>query len=268
MAILTSRAIQDLILDSAAFLTDQQGQDLVRRLNRTDDQALQAEWELIILSALSRDGILVHEPELGGSRKLDFSFEHSESGMRFVGDVTMLSDDSTERDPTDFFVETLIARLRRDHVHGQLSIRLDREQVGNKVRPRLPHHHELSRFVFGVEFQNFVRRVRANPGATHQSTIQNPKAGFSIAYAPGPSRISLTGIGTKMPRDLNRNIVRNALEKKNDQIRHSGHAQGDGCRCLSFVTAIVPRLRCSGLGKRTQGMKSFLGFWQPTPRLT
>jgi hypothetical protein len=232
MAILTSRAIQDLLDEATAFLNQEQGQSLVRRLNTKDSTALEAEWELIILSALYREGDLVHEPLLGGSSKLDFSFEHADTGLKVAGDVTALSDDAIERSTTGYLTETLIKRLDKEDVHGQISIEFDYEESADAIRPRLPFPQEFSRYVFGAEFQEFVRAVRANPSGIHHMKVNNAKAGLWVSYAPGPWRHTMRSRNIRMPRNPAKNVVYNALQDKKDQIKKSGHLQKDGLRCI------------------------------------
>jgi hypothetical protein len=242
MAILTSRAIQDLLYEAAAFLNQEQGHSLVRRLNRNDPAALEAEWELLILSALYREGDLVHEPALGGTSNLDFGFEHAGSGIKVAGDVTAVSDDAIERNSTDYLTGVLIKRLNKEDVHGQISVELDYEESADSIRPRLPFPQEFSRYVFGAEFQNFVRAVRANPTGTHRLEINNAKAGLWISYAPGPSRQMMRLRNIRMPRDLTKNVVFSALQKKKDQIKRSGHQEKDGFRCIVLCDAACAAL--------------------------
>ena len=64
---LARRSIQRLLDGSAAYLDLPQINRFVTHLNRNNPDSLEAEWELIILAALSSIGIVQHEPNLGGS---------------------------------------------------------------------------------------------------------------------------------------------------------------------------------------------------------
>ena len=69
MAILTRRGLIDL-LDEAPIERNLLNRHFIHRLNLLDDQSLATEWELIILSALSRVGLVECEPDLDGSIQL------------------------------------------------------------------------------------------------------------------------------------------------------------------------------------------------------
>lgn len=61
-----------LTQEASGFLSEEQVQCLVNRLNTSSEDALAADWELIVLSALSYVGTVQHEPDLGGTRKVNF----------------------------------------------------------------------------------------------------------------------------------------------------------------------------------------------------
>jgi len=86
--------------------------------------------------------------------------------------------------------------------------------------------------IFGVDFHNFTRAVRAHPAEVHHLKIDNAKAGLSISYAPGLWRHTTRSRDVRMPRNLTKNVVYSALRDKKDQIKRSGHQEGDGYRCI------------------------------------
>jgi hypothetical protein len=252
MALLTARELQNLLDEATAFLRADQGKKLAERLNRKDSKALAAEWELIFLSALYREGSLVHEPDFGGPSKLDFLFEHGESDMKVVGDVTAVSDDAVQRNSIDLLSRLLPKKLDEMGIRGQLSVRVDCEAKGQGVVPRLPPLHEFRKYIFGSQFNGFALAIRANPGGNHQVRIDNEKAGLSIAYSNGGWNLSMSYQNIRGPRDLQKNVLANALEKKNDQIKNATRDFHSRSGRLEFSVEVFDRK--TGIGEAMEDL--------------
>lgn len=84
MALLARRAIQTLIDDFSGPPEGLRG--LVNRLNGEPREAIAAEWELIIISALDRVGLIAYEPTFGGASNAGFPFPRSHRIARGGGD--------------------------------------------------------------------------------------------------------------------------------------------------------------------------------------
>jgi hypothetical protein len=233
MAILTARSVQSLLDESCAFLTAKHVGDLATRLNNPVN-ALAAEWELIVLSAMSYIGVVEHEPQFAGSRRIDFLFDHATNGLRIVGDITSVSDAALQRNSVDYFSRALTAFLDRNGIKGRLSIGIDCVSGENdSVLPRLPNPHEMKPHIFASsEFRKFVSDIKGRLGETHQVRIDNGFAGLSIIYSPGRWGLTMRYSDIRSPRDIERNVLFNALKDKAAQISRSGHTRGDGFRCV------------------------------------
>jgi hypothetical protein len=121
MAILTRRGLIEP-LDEAPVNTELLKKHFICRLNALDDQSLATEWELIILNALSRVGLVDYEPALGGTSNLDFKFTAT-SGLRLIGDVTYLSDDEAIRtNPIQSLADEIQRRMGKLGIRGELLI--------------------------------------------------------------------------------------------------------------------------------------------------
>jgi len=231
MAILTARSLDGLLQESVGFLDDEQLLRLTERLNQADGDALSAEWELIVLTALSYCGVVEHEPKCTGSRKLDFGFSQPATGIKIVGDITAPSDDEVQKNSVGFLSLELNRLLEKYGIRGQTLVSVVGEALKDRsVRPCLPDPHEFKRYVFNAEFQGFIKKVLADPGRTHILSIENARAKLSIQLSPGQWTQTMTYRNFKMPRDIINNVVHHAVKRKHDQIKDSGHAEGDGWR--------------------------------------
>ena len=234
MAILTARSVRNVLQEASGFLSEEQTQRLVDRLNAGGDDALAAEWELIVLAALSYVGVVQHEPEFGGARKLDFRFDQPATGLKIVGDVTALSDDEILVNSVNYLSTELSRRLDMLGIRGQTAISVAVGEVGpgGSVQPRLPHPHEFRRYVFNKEFVTFAKGIITNPGGAHVLEINNEKAELSVQFSPGAWTTMISYRDFRMPRDIVNNIIHHALRRKHDQIKGAGHSEGDGLRCV------------------------------------
>jgi hypothetical protein len=233
MAMLTARSVQSLLDESCSFLTAKQVNDLATRLNDTN-LALAAEWELIILSALSRVGSNQHEPEFPGPRKIDFRFEEPRTGLRLVGDITAVSDHLIQTNSTDYLAQAVWRYLEKRGISGGLSLGVDSEEAAHgNIKPKLPSPHEFKASIFDdPAFKTFVTSIRANPNASHTVRVLNDKAGVSIIYSPGRRTTSVSSASVRVPRDIEKNVLFSAVAGKASQINESGHVRSDGWRCV------------------------------------
>jgi len=103
MSIFPRRVIQELLNENRDFLSPEQVDDHVKKLNSQNNNSLDTIWEVVILNALSKIGQVIHEKEYEGSSKPDVYFE-SNNIEPFVADITAISDDSYEKEnPTNYF---------------------------------------------------------------------------------------------------------------------------------------------------------------------
>jgi len=133
MAIFSRRTVDRMLRENAAFLTEEQLDQHVARLNTKGFQSLDAEWEVAVLNACSKLGRVQHEPLLDGTSKLDLLFT-TKDGSKFLADITTVSDEGLEeKEPVEAFNIELKKRLKRAgllFVDGHsLSVRILRPTV-------------------------------------------------------------------------------------------------------------------------------------------
>ncbi|SRR6266568_829809 len=86
MALFSRRCLQRLIDENADFLSPEQLEEHMRRLNHVREEYLSTEWEIAILNCFSKLGNIKHEPkEYGGSRLLDLVFDSP--AIQFGADI-------------------------------------------------------------------------------------------------------------------------------------------------------------------------------------
>lgn len=62
MAVFSRRTVDRMLIENAAFSTEDQLDRVIARLNSTGFQALEAEWEVSVLNAFDKIGNVEHEP--------------------------------------------------------------------------------------------------------------------------------------------------------------------------------------------------------------
>ena len=113
MAVFSRRTVDRMLIENAAFSTEDQLDQVIARLNSTGFQALEAEWEVAVLNTFDKIGNVAHEPPLEGSAKLDLLFTAAD-GSTFLSDITTVSDEGfEEKSPVKAFCLELQERLWR-----------------------------------------------------------------------------------------------------------------------------------------------------------
>lgn len=230
-AMLARRSIQELLNESDAYLTPVQHERLVRRLNRVAPDVIDTEWELIVLASLASAGDVEHEPDLGGSARLDFRFRSPI--VRFVGDVRAISDGTLhlenpiDRLSADF--GRITRELQSEGIEGTLNFRVngvDAAPWKRRYRARLilPRPHEFRRLIFDSRFRDFLTSIRSDPSKVRQHVVENEKASISIVFSPGGNGLRhYTYPPYNIAYDPIRNGIHENLERKAKQIKRAGH---------------------------------------------
>ena len=93
------RSLQRLLYQLNTTLPLEGQKKLAHELDRKNPSALGYEWELVLLYALVQVGNVAYEGEFAsGTTRPDLSFVSAETGIRFVADVTTVSDTGLEED--------------------------------------------------------------------------------------------------------------------------------------------------------------------------
>src|SRR5690349_15444332 len=115
MAIFSRRTLQRALRENQAFLSPDQTRAHIRALDGEGQNVLAIEWEVIVLNAFSKVGVVRHEVDLGGSTRPDLVFQPSATPSEgFVADITTVSESGRERaNPLGWFRDELVRRARK-----------------------------------------------------------------------------------------------------------------------------------------------------------
>jgi hypothetical protein len=227
MALFLRRKIQRRIEEAAAFVPADKLDGLVRRLNLDNKQAIEAQWELAWLTALSRVGDVGYEvPIPSGTSFPDIHFK--QGSFSLVLDVTSASDGGYEEEnPINEFSRAIDQLYRKHHTRGGFSVKIDSEVVGPygdaRVKLFIPGKSELHTFV-RRHFGDFVRNAVANPEVPSSCSAEFRGRVIAMAYNPQqrPYNHGASHLSPNVPYSAKRNPVYNALKAKKEQLKKSG----------------------------------------------
>jgi len=208
--------------ENAEFLTKEQLDQQVARLNANGFQPLDAEWEVGVLNAFGKLGNVVHEPSLQGTAKLDLLFTADDSSS-FLADITSVSDEGfEERSPVKSFYVELQERLKRAGVlykGWRLSIGSHPAKYGEPTIPAIPLRNEFSKEIFNGKFKQFLRAVKEQPQLSATYSVRTSKTAISLTYDPNGQYFTTHGPVYSQALKKNQNPVFNALRLKAKQLK-------------------------------------------------
>src|ERR1051326_5031067 len=188
MAMFARRSLQRLLDELKDTLSPTACAKLAHELNRKDASALGFEWELALLSALARAGDITYEAKSdSGPRRPDITFVEKDGAIRFVADVTTVSDAGLEEEnPVMRFSQSLHRLKRKYRLPGSLNYQVAAVTEGptnynRKTRLKLPKLSDLDKFLaehVGPEFQRIADEKRTAASIT----VNEPGVRFSVTY--------------------------------------------------------------------------------------
>ena len=222
MAIFCRRTVQKMLDENAQFLTKEQLDQQVARLNANRFQPIDAEWEISVLNAFGKLGSVIHEPSLEGTAKLDLLFTADDSS-NFLADITSVSDGGfEERSPVKSFYVELQERLRRAGVlykGWRLSIGSHPAKYGEPTIPAIPPRNEFSKEIFNGKFKQFLRTVKEQPHLSSTLSVRTSKTSISLTYDPNGQYFTTNGPVYSQALKKDQNPVFNALRLKAKQLK-------------------------------------------------
>lgn len=225
MPIFPRRVIQKILTENRQFLSASQVEEHVKKLNNQDHTSIAAVWEVVILNALSKLGVVEHEKEYQGSRKPDIHFK-SPGPYNFVADITAISDENHDKEnPFNYLWENIKSFFSKEGLSTNgLSIDVGNEKIGDygdrKIKLALPEKNDIPRFV-KREFQIIREAIKLAPNQAFKKEIKAGKVSLTVAYNPD-SNDSIGGHASyTMPYSLTKNSLFNRLKKKADQLKNS-----------------------------------------------
>ena len=227
MGLVSRRVMQQLLWECEAVADTS---ELIRRLNGDDALArLAADYEVILLNALSKLGRVRYEPALGGARRADLLFEPPASAARSaLVEITAVSDrDAHKENPVAEFQKELIAFARDLGLEGTgLGVRYSGAREGplgdQKMRLFLPAKSEIRRFARKREIRGFLENIRSVPGRPWKLSLPVPPGTLELSYSPLQGFTTAAMPSFTLAYSVRRNPVANRLEKKVAQLRQSG----------------------------------------------
>ena len=208
-----------MLNENAVFLSKEQLNQHVSKLNRNDFQTLDTEWEVAVLNAFSKMGSVTHEPELEGSGKLDLLF--TKDGLSFLADITSVSDDGFEdKNPFKAFSSDLKERLKKAgllYKGWSLSVGELPIEYGEPRKLALPLRAEFDKEIFNSNFKKFLADIKDHPKQSHTYRVHTVKTSISLSYNPNSHYFNtdLPVYNSALVKD--QNPVFNALRSKAKQ---------------------------------------------------
>jgi len=206
--------------ENDGFLTAMQLDGHVARLNRKDFQALEAEWEVAVLNAFSKLGVVQHEPDLGGAAKLDILFTPDRGpAIGILADITTVSDEGFEEEsPVKAFFVELSKWIDKFGLTGDgFELALGShpaKKFGDNRNAKLPPRGEFAREIFNAKFKAFLKKIKDNRGQPASYYVLTDKTDIRLTYTPGERFFTSTWASYNRATSKTRNPVFNALKSK------------------------------------------------------
>ena len=229
MAIFSRRDVQAAIYQSKDCLTANQLKDLVGRLNGRPSGVLGAEWEAVVLAALSNCG-RISRVKHGGTKEPDVFFRMGQSGsLEFAADITTVSDaHAHEENPYEQF-RNAIQRFLKKAGTSSAGLNFDikhteQGEYGNrKLRLALPAKAEMDSFV-KTELGIFLSGIAKVPDTDAVCRYDQKGICFSLRYDAKKKHVSSSRHSSyTVPYSLQKNTLSNALDDKRKQLKKSGY---------------------------------------------
>jgi hypothetical protein len=227
MLIFSRRALQRLLDALGTIFPREQLEGLVRRLNRPGDDRLPAMWEVTLLFALSRVGLIAYEAQLSSGRKPDLAFTYpGENRIGFFADVTTISDSGLNKDnPVQLLSDELVRITRRvgldpNHIFYDVESRRDGDYGDGKVRLLLPSRGALAR-VINTKILPFLRRIKRENLHAGEIKIEEDGVALRIGYNADQRFMSGGHSSYDVALSLQKNPLWNALRSKADQLKQT-----------------------------------------------
>jgi hypothetical protein len=229
MGIFSRRNIKRILDDNRQFLTKKQLREHVKHLNGNDEiRCVATEWEIAILSALSKIGKVTHEPELPGTTKIDALFTH-DTGTALI-EITAVSDRGLdERNPVDLLSEELMDRVRKHGLnpnHFGLAVKGNSHELflgGPRPRLYIPPSDQFEKRIFNSAFYQFLDTAH-NSGRKALFCPSLDEAGaVNIHYDPAQMFFSSNYLDYTVPFTVHSNPLYNRLWEKTEQLEKAQH---------------------------------------------
>ena len=231
MAIFPRRIVQRCLneIRNLNLLSEEKLNRLIQKeLNSSDPvKSIACEWEVIILSALSKVSEIEYEKNFIEEGRTPDVFCRLPSGTCFLADITTVSDrEAHKENPARYFFQQVREFLDQKGVSSKgIDIRISSDFSGKhrdqKVKLALPQKGEIPKFI-KKNLTSFAEDISSSESEPHQILINDSAIKVKITYTPnsnfsGGGYLSYTSLYS-----LTRNPIFNRLEQKAKQIKKSG----------------------------------------------
>lgn len=264
MPLFVRRVLQRILDASAGLLTRDQLAEHVKRLNASGSRVLQTEWEVVLIHAFSRLGMVAYERPLSNGTKPDLTV--TSPAWSFVAEIVTVSDAGFhDQNPYEDSHRFVIEQARRHGLTGAgLDIGVDGTHEGTdyyhrRMRLALPRTDD-ERAAFALALDTFLEEIAANPRRLHSLRFINGRVRLTIGYTPGRRSISGNYPSYTTAYGIENSPIYRALEDKARQLREADASMPRGIIVCDGDCASLGDLRGSpnGFGLR-QIVSNFLG---------
>jgi hypothetical protein len=239
MAVFSRRTLQRLINENASFLTHKQSKDHVNRLNRSDESAIDAEWEIVILNALSKVGEVAHERQFRNRRPDIYFTTKSANSESFIGDIATISDKGLDEKFPVFSLHDELMRKVKEHGldPNKFYLRIDRSERSSPwdhSRPVMTLARSRFSQIFNADFVSFLATSKSNPMKAHEYRTKDSDTSILIRFDPRYDSPGMYWPGYHLVKNLVHNTVYHRLEEKAGKLSDT---EFNGCRAVVLCDA-------------------------------
>ncbi len=227
MAIFSRRILQRLLDENSNFITESQLREHINRLNKVEPQAIDTEWEVVILNAFSKLGNVSHEPDfMSTDKKVDLLFQpFTGFESAFIADIATVSTSGLDEDnPIWFLSKELAKKIRQSTLNpSDFSFDVGGKKQGQRGKQKmvlkLPPKKEFDKLIFNQDFHIFLKQCRNQTKIPNYFSINNYSIEITIKFTPGQEFVSFGYPNYQSLYSLTKNPIYNALNRKHEQLK-------------------------------------------------
>lgn len=223
MGLLSNRHLAAMTHQLAASMGQTWFSDTCGRLVLKNSSAVAAQWEVLILHALSQAGTVQSVPEVKGQRRPDAIFIPDGETQGVLVEITALSDEDQHGVAA---VEAFWSELHRVSAKrgllqlGAFSVDIARRE--GSMEPALPSAYEMVELLKSSPFTTFFSEIRNQPLHVREMTFEIDGHRSTLGFRPGAQFSGGTGPMATEIESVGDNIIVKRLLSKTSQIKKSG----------------------------------------------
>lgn len=228
MTIFSQDTLQELIDEnfSARITSEQQTQVHVSHLNAANEQTLAYEWEVVLLSVLSRISHVAHEYSFG-RRKPDIYFSSKTKSEDFIAEIVTISDAGyQDENPVDLLTLELEQRITSQGLSiYNFSVRIGSVpqpyQAHARIKLKIPRRENLHKEVFNAAFNEYLKNIASEPSVTRPYMLKTKELDVVIEYHPDQNGFEFQAPAFDIHPPMRRNPLLYALKRKAKKLKEA-----------------------------------------------